>query len=116
MLDSKITDGIWIDYEQATAPGASPETDPGVYNGPVVRGQREGFGTCRYPNGDFFKGQFVNGVRSGAGVCQFADGSIFSGMWEGDRSRHTTDRNLSWAKAGEWVAAQTQHINGTKQT
>jgi hypothetical protein len=56
MLESRITNGFWIDYEQAMPPGSPEEANGGVYNGPVRGGQRQGLGTCAYPNRDFFKG------------------------------------------------------------
>jgi hypothetical protein len=144
--ESKVWDGEWVDYDQAS-PGGNPCTCPdlmtssvpalqagesahnaavgkgghGIYNGPVRSGQREGFGICRYPNGDVYRGEYRNGVRCGSGVCRYGDAEgnpgniMFSGQWEGDTTVGDTDRNLSWAKAGEWVGAREPHINGSIQ-
>jgi len=106
LAEGKVAAGEWINYEQG------PSDEYGLYNGPVLRGARHGYGTCHYPNGDVFKGEFVNGVRLGPGVCQYADGAIFSGIWTGDTSRGDAARSLSRAKSGEWIMAKAGRVKG----
>jgi hypothetical protein len=65
------------------------------YIGDYKNGQKDGQGSCTYPNGSVHSGLYCNGVKSGLGTCTWANGNDFSGMYVNDRM-HGTGR-FQWA-------------------
>ena len=42
--------------------------DPGEYSGPTdEKGQREGYGECKWSDGSTYRGRWLNGLRHGHG-------------------------------------------------
>ena len=44
-----------------------------------ARGQRHGFGTCTYENGNRYEGDWVNDQRDGNGTMTYASGGKYVG-------------------------------------
>jgi hypothetical protein len=84
------------------------------YIGDYKNGQKDGQGSCTYPNGSVHSGLYCNGVKSGMGTCTWANGNAFSGMYVNDRM-HGTGR-FQWASGhvytGEF-ASDRRHGRGT---
>jgi hypothetical protein len=55
------------------------------YIGEYQSGQKNGKGTCTYPNGSVHDGNYEGGVKSGFGTCSWPNGNVFSGMYANDR-------------------------------
>ena len=51
------------------------------YTGGVTDGKQNGFGICRYKNGNVYKGNWNMGYKSGTGIMIFADGTMDFGTW-----------------------------------
>jgi hypothetical protein len=65
--------------------GATAElADGSHYEGPYRSGRRNGIGQCRYANKDIFRGKFVHDKRSGKGSLLRANGDVLVGCFEGD--------------------------------
>lgn len=52
-----------------------------VYTGGVTAGKQNGYGVCRYTNGNVYYGFWNMGYKEGLGRLDFADGSIEFGKW-----------------------------------
>ena len=68
---------------QSSAPKPVQFPD-GVYTGKLVNGVRQGAGTFKYNNGDFYDGYWENNVRQGYGICKFKNGDMYDGYWNND--------------------------------
>ncbi|MCA9510803.1 MAG: hypothetical protein KC560_08880, partial [Myxococcales bacterium] len=55
-----------------------------VYEGAWKRGERDGEGAMRWPDGVRFTGTWVGGRRWGAGTLVLADGGEVRGVWRDD--------------------------------
>ncbi len=65
----------------------------GVYTGTLRDGERNGHGTFRTANGDFYEGEFVNNTVNGHGIVRWADGDSFEGEFLADKKNgHGTYR------------------------
>lgn len=54
----------------------------GNYTGEVDEdGRRIGVGTCKWPDGSYYRGDWMQNVRHGNGVYVTADGIKFEGQW-----------------------------------
>lgn len=51
------------------------------YTGGVADGKQNGFGICRYKNGNVYIGNWKMGYKSGKGLIRFADGTMDFGTW-----------------------------------
>lgn len=56
-------------------------TERYVYTGGVTDGKQNGYGVCRYTNGNVYYGYWNMGYKEGLGRLEFADGSIGFGKW-----------------------------------
>ncbi|XP_026191034.1 radial spoke head 1 homolog [Cyclospora cayetanensis] len=112
--------------------GRAVYADGSTFEGELVEGRREGYGTYAFPNGDkyeglykngkrhgkgrltfsdggFFHGEFLCGQREGMGVRRFANGDFYFGEWKkglyNGQGTYTFGQNKQKLK-GEWVAGQ----------
>lgn len=53
-----------------------------TYSGGVKNGKQNGFGICRYTNGNVYFGHWKMGYKDGMGRMDFADGTIEFGIWK----------------------------------
>lgn len=56
-------------------------TERYVYNGGVTDGKQNGYGVCRYTNGNTYYGFWNMGYKEGLGRMVFADGTMDFGTW-----------------------------------
>ena len=56
-----------------------------------VNGDRNGWGTYYWPNGDWYEGEWVDGQRTGQGTYHWADGTTSTGPW-------TNGVDVGWEK------------------
>ncbi len=68
------------------------------YTGGVKNGKQNGYGVCRYKNGNTYYGFWNNGYKEGLGRMVFADGTIDFGVW-----KHGT---LSKPKGKKFIAGR----------
>ena len=68
------------DTPKATTDGEL-RTSRYVYTGGVTDGKQNGFGICRYTNGNVYAGHWNMGYKEGLGRMEFADGTMDFGMW-----------------------------------
>lgn len=52
-----------------------------VYTGGVTDGKQNGYGVCRYTNGNTYYGFWNMGYKEGLGRLEFADGTVDFGKW-----------------------------------
>ena len=52
-----------------------------TYTGGVTDGKQNGYGVCRYTNGNTYYGYWNMGYKEGLGRLEFADGTIDFGRW-----------------------------------
>ena len=57
-------------------------TNGDKYDGEVVNGVREGFGTYFYHNGDKYEGMWQNNKKHGMGTLYYKDGNLYIGQWK----------------------------------
>jgi len=55
------------------------------YRGYMKHGKPEGFGICKFADGDIYAGQWKNGLRHGKGKHWFRNGNFYSGKWQHDQ-------------------------------
>merc|ERR1711907_362917 len=80
-----------------------------IYDGPYVKGEREGKGTYTYSNGDTFEGGFIKGKREGKGVYHYADGiDSFEGEWWNDQVKTDSKRKIGSRQARTSRAQQSE--------
>ena len=85
----KVASGSKRNNKPAKTPRQSSAPKPvqfpdGVYTGDLVNGVRQGFGTFKYNNGDFYDGHWENNMRHGNGMCKFSNGDVYDGDWSND--------------------------------
>jgi len=51
------------------------------YDGNMVYGVMQGYGTLIWKDGSYYSGQFVNNSKSGEGTLFYSNGDIFTGQW-----------------------------------
>lgn len=56
-------------------------TERYVYTGGISNGKQNGYGVCRYTNGNTYYGYWNMGYKDGLGRMVFADGTMDFGMW-----------------------------------
>lgn len=56
-------------------------TNGDKYEGEVVRGIREGYGTYYYHNGDKYEGMWYNNKKHGMGTLFYKNGNLYVGEW-----------------------------------
>lgn len=64
------------------AVAAKLKTSRYSYEGGVKNGRMNGYGVCRYTNGNVYYGYWVNDYKQGLGKLVYADGTIEFGIWE----------------------------------
>lgn len=52
------------------------------YTGSVKNGKQNGYGVCRYKNGNVYYGFWSDGYKEGLGRIEFADGTMDFGVWK----------------------------------
>jgi hypothetical protein len=57
-------------------------TNGDKYDGEVVNGVREGYGTYFYHNGDKYEGMWINNKKHGMGTLYYKDGNLYIGQWK----------------------------------
>ncbi len=57
----------------------------GYYEGEIVNGKRNGFGTYYWNSGSRYEGNWVNDVRTGFGKFFWTDGGRYEGNWANDK-------------------------------
>jgi hypothetical protein len=74
------------------------------YNGEVLDGTRNGFGTYYYQNGERYEGNWVKNAKHGRGTFFYKNGAVYEGFWNDNKREgvgtyynHTGDRYY-----GEW--------------
>lgn len=90
-----------------------PEPAEDVYEGPLVDGVREGFGTLTYADGSVYEGEFANDLPSGNNeTLLFADGRRYQGTFiEGQMQGYGT---LEWPNGDVYVGTfNANAITGT---
>jgi Uncharacterized protein conserved in bacteria len=108
------------------------------YEGEIVTGAPNGWGTITFPSGSKYVGEFKDGKRTGQGTMSFFDGGKYKGKYEGKwkdgrkmvkeqkltlveesmkgngriinlgREHYTTERKKHW-KNCEWRATKMKH-------
>ena len=78
--------------------------DNGTYSGNWKNGQKWGFGSKTYNNGDKYQGNWQEDKKSGQGTYEFADGSYYYGNWSQNE----------YSGNGIWVSGAVSY-NGTWQ-
>lgn len=76
------------------------ETERYSYTGCVCEGKQNGYGVCRYHNGNVYYGYWNMGYKEGLGRMIFADGTMDFGRWR--RGTLAKDRNKKF-KVGKRV-------------
>lgn len=69
-----------------------------VYNGGISSGKQNGFGICRYNNGNVYTGWWDMAYKQGLGRMEFADGTMDFGRWNRGTLARPNGRNF---KPGE---------------
>jgi len=91
---------------KATTQGTVREVYPNgsVYEGPIVNGKRNGYGTFSVYNGNKYVGNFVDGDYNGQGTFYFANGDKYVGNFvNGDFNGQGTMTYADGAKyVGNW--------------
>ena len=85
----------------------SGEAVDGTYDGARnAAGEKEGFGTFRFANGDVYEGEWKAGQREGRGTFRFADSAVYEGEYKADKKEgRGTYRYADGAVyEGEWKA------------
>ena len=87
---------------QAQSEELETESIGDIYDGPLVDGIREGFGTLTYADGSVYEGEFVNDLPSGNDeILRFADGRRYQGTFiEGQMQGYGT---LEWPNGDVYV-------------
>jgi len=57
-------------------------TNGDKYDGEVLNGVREGYGTYFYHNGDKYEGWWQNNKKHGMGTLYYRDGNLYIGQWK----------------------------------
>lgn len=70
-----------VDYD-----ARDEEEEDGNYSGAIgSNGEREGQGTCKYPDNSVYTGEWKNNKREGKGTYQDKDGARYEGEWLEDK-------------------------------
>ena len=114
--DDKVVVGLYNGYitKISNAMVDSGEGVKAVYEGEYnAAGQKEGYGTCRYANGDGYEGQWKGGKPEGRGTYRFADGDVYEGEYKaGKKEGRGTERFATGSVyEGQW-ARGLQHGRG----
>ena len=91
------------------APSNSPGDDSitseyeGEYN---AAGEKEGYGTEKFANGDTYEGQWKGGKIEGRGTYRFANGAVEVGFYKagkvvGEGVQWTADGHTAWRRREE---------------
>ena len=54
------------------------------YDGNMLYGVMQGYGTLFWKDGSYYSGQFVNNSKAGEGTMFYSNGDIFTGQWVGE--------------------------------
>lgn len=76
-----------------------------VYDGKWRNGQKYGFGSLKYEDGEEYKGYFLNDMKEGYGTYTYKDKGVYSGNWKTDKINGKgkyTFSNKEFYK-GEWL-------------
>lgn len=55
------------------------------YNGEVLEGLRNGYGTYYYQNGERYEGKWHKNLKHGRGTFFFKNGEVYEGMWHNNK-------------------------------
>ena len=55
------------------------------FNGKVINGKKEGYGTYRFANGEIFRGTFMNDLKTHHGVLLRKSGEAYIGGFKNDQ-------------------------------
>jgi hypothetical protein len=74
------------------------------YNGEVLDGTRNGFGTYYYQNGERYEGNWVKNAKHGRGTFFYKNGAVYEGFWNDNRREGvgTYYNNTGDRYYGEW--------------
>jgi hypothetical protein len=64
-------------------------TNGDKYEGEVINGIREGYGTYYYHNGDKYEGWWQNNKKHGMGTLFYKDGNLYIGQWKNSEKEGT---------------------------
>ena len=89
------------------------------YEGDILNGVPDGFGSFTVPNGDKFVGEYKDGVKNGQGTYTWSDGRKYVGEWKdgvknGQGTSTYTDgsKYVGELKDGEPWEGKKYHKNG----
>ncbi len=95
-----------------SAAAAKLKTSRYTYEGGVKNGRMNGYGVCRYTNGNVYYGYWVNDYKQGLGKLVYADGTIEFGIWEKGSVKKSGRRFIPGKKAyGIDVSRHQKKIN-----
>lgn len=84
------------------------------YKGDWVYGEREGFGTYRWPDTSLYRGYWKADERHGFGKLELSNGHVYEGFWV--RGKREGKGKMRWSDGshydGDWVADM-RHGQGT---
>lgn len=78
------------------------ETGRYVYTGGVCDGKQNGYGVCRYHNGNTYYGYWKMGYKDGLGRMVFADGTMDFGRWRQGTLPKNRNKKFKVGKEGIW--------------
>merc|ERR1711970_1600369 len=70
------------------------------YDGNMVYGVMQGYGTLFWKDGSYYSGQFVNNSKAGEGTLFYSNGDIFTGEWVDEKK--TGQGKYMFSKGGEY--------------
>jgi len=70
------------------------------YDGNMVYGVMQGYGTLFWKDGSYYSGQFVDNSKAGEGTLFYSNGDIFTGAWEDEKK--TGEGKYMFSKGGEY--------------
>jgi len=70
------------------------------YDGNMLYGVMQGYGTLFWKDGSYYSGQFVNNSKSGEGTLFYSNGDIFTGLWA-DEAKAGQGKYM-FSKGGEY--------------
>ncbi|ELR20845.1 MORN repeat-containing protein [Acanthamoeba castellanii str. Neff] len=76
----------------------------GEWSTDLKRFVREGYGACRFLNGNLYCGQWAHDMMHGQGVMFYGDGSVYDGLWcrNARYGKGTYKRPGRWTYCGDW--------------
>jgi hypothetical protein len=74
------------------------------YNGEVLEGTRNGFGTYFYQNGERYEGNWIKNAKHGRGTFFYKNGAVYEGFWNDNKREGvgTYYNNSGDRYYGEW--------------